>query len=176
MSENKGVANTISQSINEVQDKISNYSAFSLKSIQNKKKLEATLFDNKVDEKDKPKDHFTEEQLNQLWDSCVNNYFKTGRMLMAANMQLGIRNLKGNVLEIEFPSEGIKISFEENVYDLVNYLRRKLNNYDFLIQTFVNEQIEVKKAFTLEDKMNHLKTKYSSVELLIKTFDLTYKY
>lgn len=160
----------------EIQDKISKFSAFSLKSIQNKKELEATLFENKVDEKDKPKDAFSEQQLNDLWDSCVNNYFKTGRMLMAANMQIGIRELRGTVLHIEFPSEGTKISFDENVYDLVNYLRRKLNNYDFLIQTTVNETIEIKKAFTLEDKVNLLKTKYPVVDQLIKSFDLTYKY
>ena len=91
-------------------------------------------------------------------------------------MQIGIRELRGTVLHIEFPSEGTKISFDENVYDLVNYLRRKLNNYDFIIQTTVNETIEIKKAFTLEDKVNLLKTKYPVVDQLIKSFDLTYKY
>lgn len=164
------------QNLGEIQEKISKYSAFSLKSIQNRKEIESKLFENQVDEKDKPKDPFTEQQLNELWDSCVNNYFKTGRMLMAANMQIGIRRLIDNVLHIEFPSEGTRISFDENVYDLVNYLRRKLNNYDFLIQTSVNETIEIKKAFTLEDKVNLLKTKYPVVDQLIKSFDLTYKY
>jgi len=147
-----------------------------LKAIQNKKQLEATLFENKVDEKDKPKDHFTEEQLNTLWDECIQNYFRTGRMLMAANMQIGKRELKNNILHIEFPSEGTKISFDENVYDLVNYLRRKLNNYEFLIQTSVNEKVEIKKVFTLEDKINLFKSKYPVIEQLIQSFDLTYKY
>lgn len=138
--------------------------------------MEASLFENKIDEKDKPKDAFTEAQLNELWESCIANYFKTGRMLMASNMQLGERKLNRNVLNVEFPSEGTKINFEENVYDLVNYLRRKLNNYDFHIHTTVNETIEIKKSFTLEDKVSYMKEKYPVVEQLIRSFDLTYKY
>ena len=45
------------------QEVISKYSAFSLRAIQNKKQVEQSLLNNKIDEKDKPKDAFTEEQL-----------------------------------------------------------------------------------------------------------------
>ena len=158
------------------QEVISKYSAFSLRAIQNKKQVEQSLLNNKIDEKDKPKDAFTEEQLISLWESVISKYFKTGRMLMASNMQLAVKRLNGHILTVEFPSEGTKISFEENVYDLVNYLRKKLNNYEFQIHSLVNEKVEVKRIFTMEDKLNYLIEKHRVVEELIKTFDLTYKY
>ncbi|WKW45613.1 DNA polymerase III [Myroides sp. JBRI-B21084] len=83
--------------------------------------------------------------------------------------------LQNDVLLVEFPNEGSKLSFEENLYELVSYIHKKLNNYHLKIEVIVNEKTEIKKAFTIHDKLDYLKKINPVLENLIKTFDLEVK-
>ncbi|RRJ91003.1 hypothetical protein EG240_07320 [Paenimyroides tangerinum] len=150
-------------------------SALSLKSIKRKKELEASLSKATVNPEDLPKEDFTFEEMIEHWDFIADRFYKTGRMLMYSTMKMSVPQLNGHVINIELPNEGSKISFDENKYDLVNYLRKKLNNYGIEIHIEVNEEIKIKKAFTIEDKYNHLLEKNPDLELLVKTFDLNLK-
>jgi hypothetical protein len=74
---------------------------------------------------------------------------------------------------IELPNEGSRISFDENKYDLVNYLRKKMNNYDIDIVIEVNEKIEIsKKVLGSKDRYEHFVEINSNMELLKQIFDL----
>jgi len=150
-------------------------SALSLKSIKKKKDLEASLSKVHVNPDDLPKETFTLEKLMEYWTFTSEKFFKTGRMLMSSTMNMATPVIEGSLIKIELPNEGSKISFEENKYDLVNFLRKKLNNYDLEIHIEVNESIKIKKAFTIEDKYNLLKEKNPDIDILFKTFDLDLK-
>nr|WP_297306248.1 hypothetical protein [uncultured Flavobacterium sp.] len=150
-------------------------SALSLKSIKRKKELEASLSKVTVNPEDLPREAFNFEQMIEHWDFIADRFYTTGRMLMYSTMKMSVPQLNGSSITIELPNEGSKISFEENKYDLVNYLRKKLNNYDIEIQIIVNEEIKIKKAFTIEDKFNHMLELNPNLELLVKTFDLNLK-
>ncbi|MBA5791401.1 hypothetical protein H1R17_13455 [Flavobacterium sp. xlx-214] len=150
-------------------------SALSLKSIKKKRELESSINHTQINPEDLPKDDFTFEQLKHFWDYCADEFYKTGRMLMASTMNMAQLTLKDNVLQIEFPNTGSKISFEENLYDLVSFIHRKLNNYHLKFDVKVNEQATFKKVYTLEDKLNYLKEINPVLDDLIKTFDLDIK-
>lgn len=150
-------------------------SALSLKSIKRKKELEASLSKSNINPEDLPTEDFTFEAMMEHWDFIADRFYKTGRMLMYSTMKMSIPKLDGHLISIELPNEGSKISFEENKYDLVNYLRKKLNNYSIEIHIIVNEEIKIKKAFTVEDKFNLLLDLNPDLELLVKTFDLNLK-
>lgn len=150
-------------------------SALSLKSIKRKKELEASLSKATVNPEDLPKEDFTFDQMIEHWDFIADRFYKTGRMLMYSTMKMSVPQLNGCIINIELPNEGSKISFDENKYDLVNYLRKKLNNYAIEIHIDVNEEIKIKKAFTIEDKFNLLLEINPNLELLVKTFDLNLK-
>jgi DNA polymerase-3 subunit gamma/tau len=59
---------------------------------------------------------------------------------MASLMGMAPPTVKESMILIELPNEGSRISFDENKYDLVNYLRKKMNNYDIDIVIEVNEK------------------------------------
>lgn len=150
-------------------------SALSLKSIRKKRELEAAISPVQINPEDLPKDHFTFEELKVHWDFCSEQYYKTGRMLMSSTMNMAQLDLQGNNLIVEFPNTGSKLSFEENLYDLVSYIHKKLNNYHLKIEVRVNESVTVKKAYSIDDKLNYLKGINPVLEDLIKTFDLDLK-
>jgi len=150
-------------------------SALSLKSIKKKRELEASINPIQINQEDLPNDHFTFEELKQHWDFCSNQYYTTGRMLMSSTMNMANLTLNENLLVVEFPNTGSKLSFEENLYDLVSFIHKKLNNYHLKIDVKVNEQTEIKKAYTIHDKLDYLKELNPALDLLIKTFDLEIK-
>lgn len=150
-------------------------SALSLKSIRKKRELEASISHTQVNPDDLPKDDFSFEDLKKHWDFCSEQFYKTGRMLMSSTMNMAKLTLNEHTLTVEFPNTGSKLSFEENLYDMLSFIQKKLNNYHLKIDVTVNEKIEVKKAYTIDDKLNYLKELNPALELLIKTFDLDVK-
>lgn len=94
---------------------------------------------------------------------------------MSSTMNMAQLTLNEDELIVEFPNTGSKLSFEENLYDLVSFIHRKLNNYHLKIEVKVNETVEVKKAYTIDDKLNYLKELNPVLDNLIKTFDLDIK-
>lgn len=94
---------------------------------------------------------------------------------MSSTMNMANLTLNETILVVEFPNEGSKLSFEENLYDLVSYIHKKLNNYHLKIEVKVNEKTEVKKAYTINDKLDYLKEINPTLNILIKTFDLEIK-
>lgn len=150
-------------------------SALSLKSIKKKRELEAAINPIQINPEDLPKDQFTFDDLKKHWDYCSAQYYTTGRMLMSSTMNMAKLSLNGHNLLVEFPNNGSKLSFEENLYDLVSYIHKRLNNYHLKIEVRVNETVEVKKAYTIDDKVNYLKELNPVLDQLIKTFDLDIK-
>src|SRR5690606_7903376 len=150
-------------------------SALSLKSIKKKRELEASINPIQINPEDLPKDVFTFEDLKKHWDFLSNQYYTTGRMLMSSTMNMANLSLNETVLTVEFPNKGSQLSFEENLYDLVSYIHKKLNNYHLKIEVKVNEHTEIKKAYTINDKLDYLKEINPALDLLIKTFDLDIK-
>lgn len=150
-------------------------SALSLKSIKKKRELEASINPVQINQEDLPKDDFTFEELKQHWDYCSAQYYATGRMLMSSTMNMANLTLNDTLLTVEFPNEGSKLSFEENLYDLVSYIHKKLNNYHLKIDVKVNEEVQIKKAYTIHDKLDYLKEINPALDVLIKTFDLEVK-
>jgi hypothetical protein len=92
---------------------------------------------------------------------------------MASLMGMAPPTVKESMILIELPNEGSRISFDENKYDLVNYLRKKMNNYDIDIVIEVNEKIEIsKKVLGSKDRYEHFVEINSNMELLKQIFDL----
>ncbi|HLW61778.1 MAG TPA: hypothetical protein VKY33_00120 [Flavobacterium sp.] len=150
-------------------------SALSLKSIRKKRELEAAINPVQTNPEDLPKDNFTFDELKEHWDFCATQFYKTGRMLMSSTMNMAKLTLNENQLIVEFPNKGTQLSFEENLYDLISYIHRKLNNYHLKVEVKVNEQVEVKRAYTIDDKLDYLKELNPTLDKLIKTFDLDVK-
>lgn len=93
---------------------------------------------------------------------------------MATYMQINdpILDADGVTIRLELPNEGSKAQFDNEKLELVGYLRGKLHNHDITVQTFVNEEVASRHAFTPEEKFEKLKALNPAIETLRKMFDL----
>ncbi len=144
----------------------------SLSSIRAKKEHQIKQMDVVIDEKDLPKNSFSQEELLSAWNTFTNSLQKEGKFNLASILSIDTPRLNDTTIHLRFPNETNKVEVERQQYDLLNYLRRTLQNYDINLDITIVEELEKKYAYTPEEKYEKLKEKNPNLELLRKTFDL----
>jgi DNA polymerase-3 subunit gamma/tau len=120
-----------------------------------------------------PKDAFSQAQLIASWDSYVESLEVKGRYNLAAILKIDIPTLKeDSLIALEFPNSTNKIEVERQQTELLQFLRKSLNNFDIKLDITVNESMEKEFAYTVEEKFAKLKAKNPTIETLKKTFNL----
>ncbi len=147
-------------------------SALSIKSIQKKQDLKRQLAQAKTPEKELPEDDFSQEQLNEAWNKYRKKVEQQGRYNLVSHMSMAIPVKKGNSLALEFPNSTIKVELEAAQYDLLKFLRAKLNNYKIHLDITINEAIQKRYAYTPKEKFEKLKEINPLMETLRQEFDL----
>ena len=148
-------------------------SGLSLKSIQQKKAHQIKQMDVEIKEEDLPSDSFTQDQLNEYWDTFVDKLEKKGKYNLAAILKIDTPKLTDDdVIQLEFPNSTNKIEVERNQFDLLQFLRKSLNNFNIRLEISVNEAMDKKYAYTAEDKYAKLLEKNPALEKLKQTFNL----
>jgi DNA polymerase-3 subunit gamma/tau len=148
-------------------------SGLSLSSIRKKKEHQIKLMEVTVKEEDLPNDPFTEEDFLKYWAVFVTKLETDGKYNLAAILQIDTPKLvDDHTIRLEFPNTTNKIEVERQQFELLQYLRKAVNNFSITLDIKVNETMEKKYAYTPEDKYEKLVEKNKHVELLRKTFDL----
>ncbi len=147
-------------------------SALSLKSIQKKQELKKELVASQPDEKNLPVKDFDEPQMISAWKEYTDQVEKDGKYNLLSHLTMGVPKLEGTLIHLEFPNSTIKVEVERAKYELLNFLREKLQNYDVDLSIEVNETIEKRYAYTPREKFEKLKEKNPMIEKLRKEFDL----
>lgn len=148
-------------------------SALSISSLKAKKIHEESKKDHTIDESKLPREAFTEENLQVFWAEFVEIIDAKGQKIMASNLHADIPKLRNETtIWIELPNETMKKEIEREQYDLMEFLKRKLNNHFITLQISVNEATAKKFAFTPEEKYEKLREKNPVIDLLRKEFDL----
>jgi len=147
-------------------------SALSLSSIRAKKELEAQLKPVHRHHDELPTEPFTETQMLEQWVKYANRLGEKGYKIVEALLLINDPKLNGTTIIHELPNESSKIDFESEKHDLLGYLRGKLHNHNISIDIKINENIELKKAFTTQEKYDRLNGINPALDLLRKTFDL----
>jgi len=148
-------------------------SALSISSLKAKKVHEQNRKDHSVDESELPKEVFEEEDMQSHWADFVQKLDDAGRKILASNLNADVPKLRDETtIWIELPNDTMKKEIEREQYDLMEYLKAKLNNHFITLQITVNETTAKKFAFTPEEKYQKLLEKNPTIELLRKEFDL----
>ncbi|MBQ4914539.1 DNA polymerase III subunit gamma/tau [Maribacter sp. MMG018] len=148
-------------------------SALSLSSLKAKKEHELNKIEVVVDEDDLPRDPFTEEDLQRHWSDFVEQIDAKGQKILASNLNTDVPKLKENfTISIELPNSTMKKEIERESFELMGYLRSKLNNHFIQLDIKVNESSAKKFAFTPEEKYQKLREKNPAIDLLRQEFDL----
>ena len=149
-------------------------SGLSLSSLKTKKEHELNKKDTTIDVSKLPKERFEEAVLQEHWAFFVNKLENDGRKILASNLNADIPKLQsdGTTIWIQLPNDTMKKEVEREQYDLMEYLKKTLNNYFIRLKITVNEDTVKKFAFTPAEKYEKLKEKNPVLELLRKEFDL----
>ena len=147
-------------------------SALSLKSIKKKQELQKELVAKQPDQKNLPKESFTEEEMLSAWNTYTKKMEGEGNFNLHSHLSMGVPRLEGNLLHLEFPNNTIKTEVERAKYELLGFLREQLNNYDVDLSIEVNEAEVKRYAYTPKEKFEKLKEKNPLIEKLRQEFDL----
>jgi DNA polymerase-3 subunit gamma/tau len=148
-------------------------SGLSISSLKAKKQHELNKIEVVIDEDALPRDSFTVETLRQHWNEFVNQIDAKGQKILASNLNTDVPKIKDEVIIcIEMPNGTMKKEIERENYELMEFLRLKLNNHFIQLQITVNEKSAKKFAFTPEEKYQKLREKNPAIDLLRKEFDL----
>tara|TARA_R110000765_G_scaffold7263_3_gene23628 strand:+ start:146 stop:2008 length:1863 start_codon:yes stop_codon:yes gene_type:complete len=148
-------------------------SGLSISSLNAKKQHELNKIEVVIDENNLPKDPFTEEELRKHWADFIEIIDKKGQKILASNLHSDIPQLKENfAIHLELPNGTMKKEIEREQFELMEYLRTKLNNHFVHLEITVNETTVTKFAFTPEEKYEKLRKKNPVIDLLRTEFDL----
>ena len=162
--------NDVNISIKTPQNRVS---GLSLSSLKLKKEHQLNKKEDVIDESKLPKSIFTEEEMQKHWADFVHQIDSDGRKILASNLNTDIPKLRDNTtIWIELPNSTMKKEIEREQYDLMEYLRLKLNNHFIKIKITVNEATAKKFAFTPEEKYEKLREKNPAIDILRREFDL----
>jgi len=146
-------------------------SSLSLKSIYEKKEVKKTAVEENFD--NYPKDLFKEEILQHYWAEFSNLLLKKGERSMASIVATDKPKLQKDFkIVFTVPNKLMKDQFLKGRPTLLNFLRKKLNNYGITITVIVNETIDKKFAYTPHEKYNKMKEINPLLEKLKKAFKL----
>ena len=149
-------------------------SGLSLSSIKTKKEHTNSKNPN-IAEEDLPHDTFAEAEMQSQWEAYVRQLESNGRKILASNLQMDVPKLKdAHTIWIELPNHTMKKEVEREQGPLLDFLKRKLNNYSISLYISVNEEVAKKYAFTPEEKYQKLREKNPAIDLLRKEFDLDF--
>ncbi|KXO00154.1 DNA polymerase III subunit gamma/tau [Aequorivita aquimaris] len=147
-------------------------SALSLKSIQKKQEIKQELVANQPDAENLPVTEFSEEEMQAAWDEYTTNVESNGKYNLLSHLTMGVPKLDGSVIHLEFPNQTIKTEVERAKYELLGFLREKLQNYEIDLDITVNETAEKRYAYTTREKFEKMKEKNPLIEKLRREFDL----
>ena len=148
-------------------------SGLSLSSIKKKKEHLIRQMEVVIDEENLPTDSFSEKHMQAAWEEFVVNLEKKGKYNLASILRIDTPKLSTEtVINVVFPNSTNKVEVERQQYDLLAYLRKKLNNFSVTLDITVNEELEKQYAYTPIEKYEKLKEKNPNIDLLRKTFDL----
>ena len=146
-------------------------SSLSLKSIHQKKEVKKSSKEENYDHHSKTV--FSEKDLQKLWKEYATDLHKKGQKSIASILATDTPKLLENfVIEFTLPNSLMQHQLQKEKPKLLQFLRKKLNNYGIAIDVKVNEIVEKKFAYTPQEKFNKLKEKNPLIEKLRQTFEL----
>lgn len=147
-------------------------SALSLKSVQKKQQLKKELIANNPKVQDLPVNEFSEKEMLVVWDEYAKKIEKDGKYNLLSHLTMTAPKLNGNLIQLEYPNNTIKVEVERAKYELLTYLQKSLKNFEIDLDIIVNETTEKRYAYTPIEKYEKLKEKNPLIETLRKEFDL----
>ncbi|MFT5751601.1 MAG: DNA polymerase-3 subunit gamma/tau [Flavobacteriales bacterium] len=147
-------------------------SGLSIKGLHKKRELKQQQAAQKLDVTNLPAEPFTEIAMQAVWQEYVEKITVVGEKILASNMEADTPTLEGTAIQLEFPNQTMKVEVERAQGPLLEFLKRKLSNYDIVLEIKVNEEVQRKYAYTPQEKYEKLREQNPELDILRQVFDL----
>ena len=147
-------------------------SGLSLSSIKAKKEHLIKQMEVVIDSEELPKEPFTEIQFLDTWNLYAKCLRDKGQHNLASILSIDTPKVEDTIIRLTFPNETNKVELEKHQFEILGFLRKKLQNYDIGFEIEVNEELEKQYAYSPIEKFQKLAEKNPNIELLRKKFKL----
>jgi DNA polymerase III subunit gamma/tau len=129
----------------------------------------------KLSEADKPEDNISLPDLMQVWKELAESFMDDSRSLYVA-MTKHEPDLKGSTIHIDVDNAIQADEISERKLQLLNHLRKELNNYAIRIEVRITENNQQQKAYLPKEKLQKLIEKNPDIQRLATELDLDILY
>ena len=123
-----------------------------------------------------PKDHFSQEKLQEIWNQRVNLLFEGKPGLLSSLTKHAPKLKEDHTIELTLDGAHQLEQLQETRSTLIEAIRKDLNNFSVQLETPVKEVITVKKAYTPKEIYQSMVEQNPHLEELRKQLDLDLDY
>ena len=156
----------------KLEGKRTGVSSLSLKSIQEKKQLEAQHKASGPAPGEIRTEEFSAEALLKAWNQYANQIKEEGKFNLHSHLTMEIPEVNGTEITLTFPNDTIRVEVERDKGPLMAYLADQLSNDQLSLNINVVESAVKRYAYTPEEKYAQLKEQNPLLEVLRSSLDL----
>lgn len=147
-----------------------------MKSIQLKNETLEKQKQPEIDPNSLPREVFTDKQFIDVWDMYIQQLSDSGKKIQASNLGMSRPTVKNDVeIHFEVPNQIVKTEILREENQLLEFLRKALNNYDISLQIIENEAVfKQKYAFTPRERYEKLLEANPLLEAFRQKFNLEF--
>lgn len=149
-------------------------SLLSIQGMERKKELLNNQKESSAPADQLPEGEFSQEDLTQVWHKYSEHLKERGDFILASILNIDEPKLKGTTIHLRFPNESMKEDLEKHQGQILEFIKRELQNYLIDIAITVDKSTTKKYVYTDQDKFKKLVDKNPAVDLLRRTFDLDF--
>jgi DNA polymerase-3 subunit gamma/tau len=79
--------------------------------------------------------------------------------------------IEGNEITVTLENKALDDDFNAQKSELLDFIRKELNNYSISVNTIINKDVMIKKAYTPQEKFMKMSEKNPALINLAKAFD-----
>lgn len=136
---------------------------------------EAALDEEDPYEKGEGRQDFSFDDFLKHWHAFAARVKAEGKMnLFTIFSSEAPKMLRPYVFEVVVENKILDQEFRDDKPQLMNYLRKSLNNYEIEVNTRIDEQVRVKRPYTSQEKYQYMATKNPKLAELRQRFNLDF--
>lgn len=137
------------------------------------KKAEQTDKANDVANQDlapKSSDCFTANEFSKKWNQYKKILLANGKSSLASIFE-ELPLIENNDITVTLENKALDDEFNAQKSEFLDFIRKELNNYSISVNTIINKDVKIKKAYTPQEKFLKMSEKNPALINLAKTFD-----
>ncbi|PRP66860.1 DNA polymerase III subunit gamma/tau [Nonlabens agnitus] len=149
-------------------------STLSIQGMERKKEMLENQKDATASTDKLPEKNFSQEELTMVWNKYADHLKERGDFILSSILGIDQPKLKGTTIHLKFPNASMKEDLEKEKGQILEFLKRELQNYLIDFEIDVDKTVTKKYIYTDQDKFNKLVEKNPAVDLLRRTFNLEF--